>query len=133
MKKLQNLALATVLGFAVSAPLFAADTSWNTENNRSAEWSDAQVNAALDKCNNLPENAQAKCIVNIRPMPPGDTHAATSSGQSSYNLSSEADVVRDGNARAEQERIAAIEQCQSWHTVDMDRCVNTLTERFGRT
>ena len=132
MKKLQNLALATVLGFAVSAPLFAADTSWNTENNRSAAWSDAQVNAALDKCNNLPENAQAKCIVNIRPMPAGDTYAATS-GQSSYNLSSEADVVKDGNARAEQERTAAIEQCQSWYANDVDRCVITVTERFGRT
>jgi len=133
MKKLQNLALAAALGFAVGAPLFAADTSWNTENNRSTAWSDAQVKSALDKCNNLPENAQAKCIVNIRPTPAGDTYAATSSGQSSYNLSSEADVVKDGNARAEQERIAAIEQCQSWYANDVDRCVIAVTERFGRT
>jgi len=42
-------------------------------------------------------------------------------------------MVKDGNARAEQERSAAIEQCQSWYANDVDRCVITVTERFGRT
>lgn len=132
MKKLQNLAFAAALGFAVSAPLFAADTSWNSETNRSTAWSDAQVNAALDECNNLPQNSRARCIVNIRPTAAGES-AAMTSGQSSHYLSSEANAVKDGNARAEEERTAAIEQCQSWGAADIDRCVNTVTERFGRT
>lgn len=132
MTKLQNLALAAALGFTVSAPLYAADTSWNSETNQSTEWSDAQVNAALDECNNLPENSRAKCIVNIRPTAVGET-AAMTSGRSAHYLSSESNAVKDGNARVEEERIAAVEQCQSRNAADIDLCVNTVTERFGRT
>jgi hypothetical protein len=62
--KVVNVALTAALGFAVSAPVYAVDTSQTSQTNRSTTWSDAGVRTAMDKCNNLTGTAQAKCIVN---------------------------------------------------------------------
>ncbi|MEK6212341.1 MAG: hypothetical protein AABM64_18620 [Pseudomonadota bacterium] len=83
MSKLLNVALAAALGFAVSTALYAADTSQSSQANRSTAWSDAEVRAAMDKCNNLTGTPRAKCIVNIRPTPAGDKVAMNRSTASS--------------------------------------------------
>ena len=121
MSKLLKVALAAALGFAVSAPLYGADSQ-----NRSTGWSDSEVRAAMDKCNNLSGNAQAKCIVNIRATAAGDKNATAPSS------TPEANVVKDGSARAEEEYAAAVKQCESANASDKDRCITTTKERFGR-
>jgi hypothetical protein len=121
MSKLLNVALAAALGFAVSAPLYAADTSRSSQTNRSTAWSDAEVRAAMDKCNKLTATPQARCIVNIRPtvaMTPGS--------------SAEGNMVKDGTALTEAEYSAAVKECESADAADKDRCVNTAKEHFGR-
>ena len=120
MSKLLNVALAAALGFAVSAPLYAADTQ-----NRTTAWSDSEVRTAMDKCNNLTATAKSKCIVNIRPTA-GDRTSMTPGSNT------EANVVKDGNARAEEEYSAAVKQCESANAPDRDRCVATAREKFGR-
>ncbi len=122
MSKLLKATLAAALGFAVSAPLYAADPQ-----NQTTAWSDAEVRSAMDKCNNLTATAKAKCIVNIRRTPAGDKSAMTSG-----TGSEEANVVKDGNARAEEEYAAAVKQCESANASDKDRCINTAKEKFGR-
>ncbi len=122
MSKLLNVGLAAALGFAVSAPLYAADTQ-----NRTTAMSDAEVRAAMDKCNNLTATAKAKCIANIRPTAAGD-RSAMNPGSATM----EANVVKDGNARAEEEYAAAVKQCESANAPDRDRCVTTAKEKFGR-
>lgn len=121
MSKLLKVALAAALGFAVSAPLYAADTQ-----NRSTAWSDGEVRAAMDKCNNLTATPKAKCIVNIRPTAAGDRTSMTPGSNT------EANVVKDGNARAEEEYAAAVKQCESANAADKDRCIGTAKEKFGR-
>jgi hypothetical protein len=121
MSKLVNVALAAALGFAVSAPLYAADTSQRSQTHRSTEWSDAEVRAAMDKCDYLTGTAHAKCIVNIRPT------VAMTSGSSA-----EGNTVKDGTPITDAEYSAAVKECESANAVDKDRCVNTAKEHFGR-
>ena len=120
MSKLLNVALAAAFGFAVSAPLYAADTQ------KTGAMSDSEVRAAMDKCNNLTGTPKSKCIANIRPTAAGDK-SATNSG-----TTDEANVVKDGNARAEEEYAAAVKQCESANASDKDRCITTAKEKFGR-
>ena len=126
MSRFLNVVLAAALGFAVSAPLYAADTSQASQTKRSVAMSDAELRAAMSKCNSLPGNAQAKCIVNIRPTPAGDKVAMTPGSGSEEN------TVKDGTARAEAEYLAAVKECESASGGDKDRCVNTAKEHFGR-
>ena len=130
MSKLIKVALAAVLGYAVSAPVYAADTS---SNSRSTAWTDSQVRAAMDKCEslNLTGTAEAKCIVNIRRTPPGDKVAMTPGSDYPSSASYDDNVVRDGTARAEEEYTAALKECEA-KNIDKDRCVNATKERFGR-
>ena len=121
MSKLLKVALAAALGFAVSVPLYAADPQ-----NRTTAWSDAEVRTAMDKCNNLTATPKAKCIVNIRPTAAGDRTSMTPGSDTGAN------VVKDGNARAEEEYSAAVKQCESANAPDRDRCVTTAKEKFGR-
>jgi hypothetical protein len=121
MSKLLNLALAAAFGLAVSAPLYAADSQ-----NKSAALSDSEARAAMDKCNNLTATAKAKCIVNIRPIAAGDKTSKTPGSDT------EANVVKDGNARAEEEYSAAAKQCESVNASDRDRCITAAKEKFGR-
>jgi len=126
MSKLLNVALAAALGFAVSTALYAADTSQSSQANRSTAWSDAEVRAGMDKCNNLTGTPRAKCIVNIRPTPAGDKVAMTPGS------SAEGNTVKDGTAITEAEYAAAVKECESANAADKDRCVNTAKEHFGR-
>ena len=126
MSKLLNVALAAALGFAVSTPLYAADTSQSSQTNRSTALSDAEARAEMDKCNNLTGTAQAKCIVNIRPTAAGDKVAMPPGS------SAEGNTVKDGTAQTEAEYKAALKQCESADAADKDRCVNTAKEHFGR-
>jgi hypothetical protein len=128
MSKLTRVALAAALGFAVSAPVYAADTSSNS----STAWSDSQVRAAMDKCEslNLTGTAEAKCIVNIRRTPAGNN--VSGSNYPSDSALVETNVVRDGTARAEDEYAAALKECEAVKSDDRDRCVNIAKERFGR-
>ena len=130
MSKLIKVALAAALGFAVSAPVYAADTSANS---RSPAWSDAQVRAAIEKCEslNLTGTAEAKCIANIRRTPAGDKVTGADYPSGSASDSDLSNVVKDGTARAEEEYAAALKECEAVNS-DKDRCVNVAKERFGR-
>ena len=126
MSKLLNVALAAALGFAVSAPLYSADTSPASQAKQTTAMSDAQVRAAMDKCNNLAGTAHAKCIVNIRPT------VAMTPGESANPSSADGNTVKDGTAAADAEYSAAVKECESVNAADRDRCVNTAKEHFGR-
>lgn len=126
MSKLLNVAIAAALGFAMSAPLYAADTSKASRADRSTAWTDAEVRAALDKCNSLAANSRAKCIVNIRPTVAGDKAAMNPGSNSGEN------TVKDGTARAEAEYAAAVKECESSDSGSIDRCINAAKEQFGR-
>jgi hypothetical protein len=121
MSKLISAALAAALGLAMSAPLYAADSQ-----DRTTAWSDAEVRAAMDKCNNLTATPKAKCIANIQPTAAGDRTSLTPGSNT------EANVVKDGNAKAEEEYAAAVKQCEAANASDKDRCVTTTKEKFGR-
>ena len=125
-KLLINAALAAALGFAVSAPLYAADTSQSPQAYRTAAMSDADYRAAMDKCNWLTDTARAKCIVNIRPTPAGNN------AYSPQGASSDANTVKDGTAVTEAEYMAAVKECEGVVAADRDRCINTAKEHFGR-
>ncbi len=120
MSKLLNVALAAALGFAVTTPLYSADTSQSSQAHRSTAWSDAEVRAALDKCNSLTETPQARCIVNIRPT------VATTPGSSAEGM------VKDGTPITEAEYAAAVKECESADAANKERCVNAAKEHFGR-
>jgi len=126
MTKLLNIAIAAALGFAVIAPVYAVDTYRSTQAQQTTAMSDADFNAAMSKCNNLTGTAHAKCIVNIRPTPAGD-RTATNSGSSS-----DRNTVKDGNAAAEAEYLAAVKECEAAKAENKDRCVKAADEQFGR-
>lgn len=126
MSKLLNIALAAALGFAVSAPLYAADTAQTSNQTRSTAWSDQQIHAARDKCKNLTAGDQARCIVNIRPTPAGDKVAMTPGS------AVEANTVKDGTGQTEAEYAAAVKECEAANVADKDRCINAAKEHFGR-
>ena len=136
MSKLLNIALAAALGFAVSAPLYAADTSQASQAKQTTAMSDAEVRAATDKCNNLTGTAHAKCIVNIRPAGGGGSSLAVGVGGSSAERNTvkdgTANTVKDGTANTEAEYTAAVKECESVKAADKDRCVNAAKEQFGR-
>jgi hypothetical protein len=123
MSKFLNVALAAALGFAVSTPLYAADTSQTSQANQSPAWSDAQVRAAMDKCNSLTTNARAKCIVNIRPAGGGGSSLAV--GGAGEN------TVKTGKY-TEEEYAAAVAKCDAPNVSDKDRCMADAKDHFGR-
>ena len=126
MSKLLNTALAAALGIALSAPLYAADTPRAAQAKQTTAMSDAEVNAAMAKCNQLTGTEHAKCVVNIRPTPAGSKAAMTTGSSSDEN------VVKDGNAVAEEEYLAAVKECESAKTTDKDRCIKQANQHFGR-
>ena len=127
MSKLLNVALAAALGFAVSAPLYAADTSQPSQAKQTTAMPDAQLRAAMDKCNKLTADAQAKCIVNIRPAGGGGSSLATGVGDSSAN----ANTVKYGTD-TEDEYAAELEKCGAVDGAARDRCVTDVKEHYGR-
>jgi hypothetical protein len=120
MSKLLNVALAVALGFAISRSLYAADTPQRSQTYRSTAMSDAEVRAALDKCDSLTETPQARCIVNIRPT------VAMTPGSSAEGM------VKDGTPITEAEYAAAVKECESADAANRERCVNAAKEHFGR-
>ena len=126
MTKLLNMALAAALGFAVSAPVYAVDSYRSTQAQQTTAMSDADFNAAMSKCNNLTGTAHAKCIVNIRPTPAGSKTAMNSGSSSDRN------TVKDGNAAANADYLAAVKECERVTGADKDRCIKTADEQFGR-
>ena len=135
MWKLLNVALAAALGFAVNVPSYAADKPQTSQTSRSTAWSDAEIRTAMDKCNNLnlTGTPEAKCIVNIRPTP-GDKVAMTPYSSAAGNTvkNAESNTVKDGTAIVEAEYAAAVKTCESVNAADMDGCINTAKEHFGR-
>ena len=126
MSKLCNVALAAALGFAVSAPLYAAETSQGSQTQyRTTAMPDAEIRAAMAKCDKLTATPQARCIANIRPTPAGDKVAMGPAAATEGN-------VKDGAAITEAEYLAAVKECESADAADKDRCINTAKEHFGR-
>lgn len=124
MSKFLNVAIAAAIGFSVSAPLYAAETSDASKAKRTTAWSDSQIRTAMDKCNNLAGTAHAKCIVNIRPT--SGNRVAMTTGSSTDDS-----VVKHGKY-TEEEYSAAVKQCESVDTTDRDRCLSDANQRFGR-
>ena len=127
MSKLLNVALAAALGFAVSAPLYAADTTQASPAKRTTAMSDAEVRAAMDKCNNLTGTAHAKCIVNIRAAGGGGSSLAVGAG----GASADENTVKTSKY-TEEEYTAAIKGCESANVPDRDRCIADAKDHFGR-
>jgi hypothetical protein len=130
ISKLLNVALVAALGFAVSEPLYAADTysadtPQSSRGTQSTAWSDADVRAALSTCDNWTGTEQAKCIANIRPTPAMTVAMAPVPG-------GVGNAVKDGTFLTEAEYAEAVKECESANGADKDRCVNTAKEHFGR-
>jgi hypothetical protein len=117
MSKLLYMVLGASLGFAVSAPLYAAPAPQSTE------WSDSQVRDAMDKCKSLTGTDRAKCIVNIRPAGGGGSSVAVGVSDSKS--------VKSGNY-TEEEYSAAVKTCESSTVSDKDRCIADAKDHFGR-
>jgi hypothetical protein len=144
MWKMRNAALAAALGFAVSVPLYAADTyqldtPQNAQGTQSAAWSDADVTAALSTCDSWTGTEQAKCVVNIRPTiamaraEPAYPSTAQGTPAREYGpTSANGNTVKDGTPITEAEYAAAVKDCESASAGDKDRCINTAKEHFGR-
>ena len=126
MSKLLNAAFATALGFALTAPSYAADASQSSQTTRSAAWSDTQIHDAMEQCKNLTATARAQCIVNIRPTPASENVAARPASAPG------ADTAKDRAAQTDAEYAAALKECESMNAADKERCVNSAKERFGR-
>jgi hypothetical protein len=117
MSKLLYMVLGASLGFAISAPLYAAVAPQSTE------WSDAQVRNAMDKCKSLTGTERAKCIVNIRPAGGGGSSLAVGV--------SDEKTVKSGNY-TEEEYMAAVKTCESANVSDKDRCMADAKDHYGR-
>jgi hypothetical protein len=125
MSKLCNVALAAALGFAASAPLYAAETSQGAQTHyRTTAMSSSEIQAAMAKCDKLTATPQARCIANIRPTASADKVAVAP-------VSTEGNV-KDGAGITEAEYFAAVKECESVDAADKDRCINTAKEHFGR-
>ena len=120
MSKLLNVVIGASLGFAISAPLYAANST------QSEAWSDSQVRAAMDKCKGLKSGEQAKCIVNIRPAGGGGSSLAVSVPDSGSST-----TVKAGKY-TEEEYTAAIKQCEAPNVSDKERCIADTKDHFGR-
>ena len=126
MSKLCNVALAVALGFAASAPLYAAETSQGSQSQyRTTAMSGSEIRAAMAKCDKLTATPQARCIANIRPTPARDNVAMVPGASTEGN-------VKDGASITEAEYFAAVKECESADAADKDRCINTAKEHFGR-
>lgn len=121
MSKLLNAVLAASLGFAVTVPVFAADTTSRT----TETWSDSQYRAAANKCNALGGTEAAKCIVNIRRSGGGGSSLAVAVPDES------ADTVKSGKFN-EEEYMAAMKRCDAPNVTNKDRCVADVKDHFGR-
>ena len=123
MSRFLNAVLAASLGFGVSVPLYAADT---TTNNRTTEaWSDSQYRTATNKCNALSGTEAAKCIVNIRRAGGGGSSLAVAVPDENAN------TVKSGKFN-EEEYMAAMKHCDAPNVTDKDRCVADVKDHFGR-
>lgn len=120
MSKFSKILLGVSLGFAVSAPSYAANAA------RTEAWSDSQVLAAMDKCNSLPAADQAKCIVNIRPAGGGGSSRAVGVADASS-----ANTVKS-DRYTEEEYMAAVKQCEGPKVKDRERCMADVKDHFGR-
>lgn len=118
MSKLICAVLGASLGFAISAPLYAADAE------RTEAWSDSRVQAAMDKCNSLPVNDRAKCVVNIRPAGGGGSSLAV-------HVAEDEKSVKTGSDN-DLEYVAAVKQCDSAKVSDKERCIADVKDHFGR-
>lgn len=125
--KFLKLVLGASLGIAVSAPLYAADPA------RTGAWSDSQVRAAMDKCHSMPADAQAKCIVNIRPAGGGGSSRAVAVADVSSANASSANAVKSGSY-TEEEYMTAVKQCEGMNASDKEkeRCMADIKDHFGR-
>ena len=112
--------LGASLGFAISAPSYAADAP------RTEAWSDSQVRAAMDKCNSMPAADQAKCIVNIRPSGGGGSSQAVGVADASSAKTVKSDRY------TEEEYMAAVKQCEGPKVKDKERCMADAKDHFGR-
>lgn len=130
--KFLKLVLGASLGIAVSAPLYAADVA-RADAMRTEAWSDSQVRAAMDKCHSMPADAQAKCIVNIRPAGGGGSSRAVSVADSSSGNGSSANAVKSGTY-TEEEYMTAVKQCEGMNGSDKEkeRCMADIKDHFGR-
>jgi hypothetical protein len=124
MSKFLYMVLGASLGFAVSVPLYAADTTSRT----TEAWSDSQYRAAANKCNALNGTEAAKCIVNIRRAGGGGSSLAV--GVPGENANG-ANTVKSGGY-TEEEYSAAVKTCESPNTVDRDRCIADAKDHYGR-
>lgn len=120
MSKLLKVLLGASLGFAVSAPLYAAEAA------RTETWSDAQVRSAMDKCYSMPAADQAKCIVNIRPSGGGGSSQAVGVADASSARTVKSDRY------TEEEYMAAVKQCEGPKVKDKERCMADVKDHFGR-
>jgi hypothetical protein len=126
MSKLLKAVLAAALGFAVSVPLYAADTTSRADTTRTTEaWSDSQYRAATNKCNALSGTEAAKCIVNIRRAGGGGSSLAVAVPDENAN------TVKSGKFN-EEEYMAAMKRCDAPNVTDKDRCVADVKDHFGR-
>jgi hypothetical protein len=117
MSKLLYMALGASLGFALSAPLYAAVAPQSTK------WSDSQVRDAMDKCNGLTGTDRAKCVVNIRPAGGGGSSLAVGVPDEK--------TVKSGKY-TEEEYMAAIKTCESANVSDRDSCIADAKDHYGR-
>ena len=120
LSKFLKVVLGASLGFAVSAPLYAADAT------RTEAWSDSQVRAAMDKCKTMPAADQVKCTVNIRPAGGGGSSHAVGVADASS-----ATTVKSGKF-TEEEYMAAVKQCEGPNVSDRERCIADTKDHFGR-
>jgi hypothetical protein len=125
-KKLLNIVLAAALGFTVTLPLYAADPPQTSKLTPTAQWTDMDIHAAMEKCKSLTGSARSQCIVNIRPTPAAD-NGAISSGSSAPP-----DAAKDAIGQTEAQFAAAIKECESMDAADRDRCIGAAKEKFGR-
>ena len=114
MSGLLRSVVAIALGAGLSAPLYAV------EGETTQPYADYQT--ALKRCDNLPETARARCIVNIRRTQP----VAYSVAGSEANTT----TVRDD---PEADRVAAERECQAvMDNADRQRCIANAKDHFGR-
>lgn len=121
MSKLISATIGVALGFAVGAPLLAADTP-RTEQ-RTEAWSDAQIRAAMDKCKGLAGSERSRCIVNIRPAGGGGSSVATGVADEK--------VVKQ-SLGSDEEFTAAMKKCDAGDAGTRDRCIADVKDHFGR-
>jgi hypothetical protein len=127
MSRLLSIAIGAALGFAVSAPIYAADTVQSSTNatTHTTAMSDTQASEALDKCKGMTGTEGARCVVNIRPAGGGGTSRAVSVREDDEN------VVKTG-LFTDDEYAAAVRHCEEGKPKNRDRCIANVKNSFGR-